>query len=150
MQAKVLDSFALIAYFRDEPGAETMEDMLVSAGKKDSPLLMTDVNYAEVKYSIVKKDGAEAWVEAAKVLQGLPIDFHSTTRALADTAADFKARFKLSLADAFAAALAKERRRNSSPAIWNSSRSKRKSKFSGLDDHSRGKLWHTKNCLPIC
>ncbi len=26
MPAKVLDSFALIAYFRDEPGAETMED----------------------------------------------------------------------------------------------------------------------------
>jgi predicted nucleic acid-binding protein len=112
--AKVLDSFALIAYFRDEPGAETMEDMLVtagkSAGKKNNPLLMTDVNYAEVKYSIVKKDGAQAWAEAAKILEALPIDFHSTTRALADTAADFKARFKLSLADAFAAALAKERR----------------------------------------
>jgi len=56
----------------------------------------------------VKKDGAEAWGEAAKILQGLPIDFHSTTRALGDTAADFKARFKMSLADAFAAALAKE------------------------------------------
>ena len=110
MPAKVLDSFALIAYFRDEPGAETMEGLLVSAGKKDNPLLMTDVNYAEVKYSIVKKDGAAAWAEAGKVLQGLPIDFHSTTRALADTAADFKARFKLSLAEAFAAALAKERR----------------------------------------
>ncbi|MFY9672974.1 MAG: PIN domain-containing protein [Terriglobales bacterium] len=38
------------------------------------------------------------------------MDFHSTTRALADSAADFKARFKLSLADAFAAALAKERK----------------------------------------
>ena len=36
---------------------------------------MTDVNYAEAKYSIVKKDGALAWAEAAKVLQGLPIDF---------------------------------------------------------------------------
>jgi predicted nucleic acid-binding protein len=110
MPAKVLDSFALIAYFRDEPGAETMEDLLVIAGKKDNPLLMTDVNYAEVKYSIVKKDGADAWAEAANVLQGLPIDFHSTSRALADSAADFKARFKLSLADAFAAALAKERK----------------------------------------
>jgi uncharacterized protein len=110
MPAKVLDSFALIAYFRDEPGAQAMEDMLVTAGKKDSPLLMTDVNYAEVKYSIVKKDGTAAWSEAAKVLQGLPIDFHPTNRALADTAADFKARFKLSLADAFAAALAKERK----------------------------------------
>ena len=107
MPAKVLDSFALIAYFRDEPGAETMEDMLVAAGKKDSPLLMSDVNYAEVKYSIVEgRRGSVA--EAAKVLQGLPIDFHSTTRTLADAAADFKARFKLSLADAFAAALAKE------------------------------------------
>jgi ribonuclease VapC len=110
MPAKVLDSFALIAYFRDEPGAETMENLLVSAGKKDNPLLMTDVNYAEVKYYILKKDGAEAWGKAAKVLEGLPIDFHSTTRALADAAADFKARHKLSLADAFAAALAKERR----------------------------------------
>jgi ribonuclease VapC len=110
MPAKVLDSFALIAYFRDEPGAEMIEGLLVTASKKDSPLHMTDVNYAEVKYSIVKKDGAEAWEEAAKILQGLPIDFHSTTRAMADTAADFKARFKMSLADAFAAALAKEKK----------------------------------------
>jgi ribonuclease VapC len=110
MPAKVLDSFALIAYFRDEPGAEAMENLLVTAGKKDSPLHMTDVNYAEVKYSIVKKNGAAAWEEAAKILQGLPIDFHSTNRALADNAADFKARFKMSLADAFAAALAQEKK----------------------------------------
>jgi ribonuclease VapC len=110
MPGKVLDSFALVAYFRDEPGAEAVENLLVTAGKKDSPLHMTDVNYAEVKYSIVKKDGVEAWGEAAKILQGLPIDFHSTNRALADAAADFKARFKMSLADAFAAALAKEKK----------------------------------------
>jgi len=110
MPAKVLDSFALIAYFRDEPGAETVETLLLAAGKKDAPLHMSDVNYAEVKYSIVKKDGEAAWNEAAKILQGLPIEFHPTTRALADQAADFKARFKLSLADAFAAALAKEKK----------------------------------------
>jgi predicted nucleic acid-binding protein len=110
MPAKVLDSHALVAYFRDEPGAELVENLLVVAGRKDSPLHMTDVNYAEVKYSIVKKDGVKAWAEAAKILQGLPIDFHSTTRAMADTAADFKARFKLSLADAFAAALAREKK----------------------------------------
>src|SRR5437870_5090162 len=110
MPGKVLDSFALIAYFRDEPGAAAVENLLVTAGRKDSPLHMTDVNYAEVKYSILKKNGAAAWEEAAKILQGLPIDFHSTTRALADMAADFKARFKLSLADAFAAALAKEKK----------------------------------------
>ena len=110
MPAKVLDSFALIAYFRDEPGAEMMEALLVSASRKDHPVLMTDVNYAEVKYSILKKDGADAWAEAARILPGLPVDFHSTTRELADAAADFKARFKMSLADAFAAALAREKK----------------------------------------
>jgi predicted nucleic acid-binding protein len=72
-----------------------------------------EIYCAEAKYSIVKKDGAAAWAKAAKaakVLEGLPIDFHSTTRALADSSADFKARFKLSLADAFAAALAREKK----------------------------------------
>ena len=38
MPARVLDSFALIAYFRDEPGAEAVETLLVTAGKKDTPL----------------------------------------------------------------------------------------------------------------
>ncbi len=109
MPAKVLDSFALIAYFRDESGAEAMEELLVAAGKKDNPLQMTDVNYAEVKHSILKKDGANAWAEAEKILQSLPIEFNSTDRLLADCAADFKARFRISLADAFAAALAKSK-----------------------------------------
>jgi uncharacterized protein len=110
MPAKVLDSFALISYFRDEPGAQAMENLLIAAEKKGSPFYMTDVNYAEVKYSIVKKDGPEAWDEAAKILESLPIEYYSTTRALADCAADFKAQYKLSLADAFAAALAKEKK----------------------------------------
>ena len=108
MPAKVLDSFALIAYFRDEPGAEAVEHLLVAAGRNDAPLHMTYVNYAEVKYSVVKKDGAEAWGEASRILDGLPIEFHGTSRLLADAAADFKERFKLRLADAFALALAKE------------------------------------------
>lgn len=71
---------------------------------------MSDVNYAEVKYMLLKKDGATAWEQASEVLKSLPIDFHPTNRALADAAADFKARFKISLADAFAAALAKEKK----------------------------------------
>lgn len=107
MPAKVLDSFALVAYFRDEPGAETVENLLIAANRKGDSLHMTDVNYAEVKYSIIRKDGLTAWAEAAKILEGLPIEFHPTSRALADVAADIKVQHRLSLADAFAAALAK-------------------------------------------
>jgi predicted nucleic acid-binding protein len=71
---------------------------------------MTEVNYAEVKCTLLKKDGAEAWERAADILKSLPIEFHSAARPLADSAADFKARHKISLADAFAAALAKEKK----------------------------------------
>jgi len=110
MPSKVLDSFALIAYFRDEAGAEEVEKLLLSVSKRDASLLLSEVNYAEVKYSILRKDGNSAWLKAKGVLQGLPIEILPTSRQLAESAADFKARFKLSLADAFAAALTKEKR----------------------------------------
>ncbi len=110
MAAKVLDSFALLAYFRDESGAETVEKLLMTASRKDSSLHMTEVNYAEVKYMLIKKNGLDAWSDAEKVLQGLPIEFHPANRVLADLAADFKSRLSFSLADAFAAALAKEKK----------------------------------------
>lgn len=110
MPAKVFDSYALIAYFRDEKGSDTVEQLLVTASRKDSPILMTDVNYAEVKYSIIRKDGAARWRDVAELIKMLPIEFHPTSRALADLAADFKTRNRMSLADAFAAALAKERK----------------------------------------
>ena len=108
MAATVLDSFALIAYFRGEPAGVPVKGLLEKASKADKPVQMTEVNYAEAKYMILRKDGADAWAEAAKVLIALPIEFHPADRELADLAADFKSRFRLSLADAFAAALAKK------------------------------------------
>ena len=110
MPAAVLDAHALLAFFRGEDAAGAVKELLHKAASADRPLHMTEVNYAEVKYMLLKKDGAEAWDQADDVLKSLPIDFHPATRALADVAADFKARFKISLADAFAAALAKEKK----------------------------------------
>jgi ribonuclease VapC len=107
MSATVLDSYALIAFFRGEAAGVPVKELLQKAGKADRPVHMTEVNYAEAQYMILRKDGAEAWAEAARILSALPIEFHPADRGLADLAADFKARFRLSLADAFAAALAK-------------------------------------------
>ena len=110
MPAAVLDAHALLAFFRGEDAATAVKELLHKAVTADRPLHMTEVNYAEVKYMLFKKDGAEAWEQAEDVLKSLPIEFHPATRPLADLAADFKARFKISLADAFAAALAKEKK----------------------------------------
>lgn len=105
--APVLDSHALLAFLRGEAGEAQVAALLENASARDEPLLMTEVNYAEVKYSVIRKDGLDRWTEIARELPALPIEFHPADRALSDTAADLKSRFKLSLADAFAAALAR-------------------------------------------
>jgi predicted nucleic acid-binding protein len=104
----VLDSHALLSLLRDEPGAEDVEKILTEAGRRDERAHMTEVNYAEVQYIVRRKDGEAAWQTIAGELIATPIQFHVADRVLADRAADFKARYKISLADAFAAALAKE------------------------------------------
>jgi predicted nucleic acid-binding protein len=106
--APVLDSFALLAFLRGEAGDDKVAALLEQAGERDVPLHMTEVNYAEVKYIVLRKDGAARWAEVARDLPTLPIEFYPVDRQLADLAADFKSRLNLSLADAFAAALAKQ------------------------------------------
>ena len=107
---QVLDSYALLALLRDEPGAEIVAGLLERAGQQNRSVHMTEVNYAEVQYTIRRKDGETVWASVAGELLAAPIEFHAADRRLADVAAGFKARFKISLADAFAAALAKERK----------------------------------------
>jgi ribonuclease VapC len=108
--APVLDSYALLALFRDEPGGEMVAQILERAGQRDQPVHMTEVNYAEVQYIIRRKDGDAAWAAVANELKAAPIEFHPLTRRLSELASDFKVRYKLSIADACAAALAKERK----------------------------------------
>lgn len=108
--APVLDSYALLALLRDEPGGESVSRILERAGQRDQHVHMTEVGYAEVQYIIRRKDGAAAWAVIANELRTAPIEFHPATRRLADLAAEFKARHQISLADAFAAALAREKK----------------------------------------
>ena len=110
MAGPVLDSYALLAYLRDEPGAAAVQKVLEKAGRKGTSVLMCDVNYAEVQYITRRKNGESVWEQVSAALVSLPIEFVSTSRALADLAAHFKSRHRLSLADAFAAALARERK----------------------------------------
>ena len=108
MTRHTLDSFALLAYLRGEPGADQVQELLEKAGRGKAHVWMCEVNYAEVQYITLRKSGIASWERVSGALKTLPIDFVPTTLALADQAAKFKAGHKLSLADAFAAALAKD------------------------------------------
>lgn len=107
MPHTVLDSFALLAYLRREPNHETVVTLLKKAALGKEAVCMTEANYAEVKYIVLRKDGVDRWEAVEKLLESLPIRFYPVDHTLANQAAEFKARFKLSLADACAAALAK-------------------------------------------
>jgi ribonuclease VapC len=105
MKTYILDSFALLAYFRNENGADEIEDLLVGASEGKHTLKMTVVNAGEVYYMSVRKDGKNAAEKVWEALSNLPIEFVPIDIAFSLEAAKIKASFKLSFADAFAAVL---------------------------------------------
>jgi ribonuclease VapC len=111
MAAKVLDSWALIAFLEDEPAANDVEKLLQQATQGKQKLLMSVLNWGEVYYNTMREVSQEAAEQQAQEIAALPIDVIGVgdDLTLARQAAIFKARHKMSYADCFAAALAKER-----------------------------------------
>lgn len=110
MKALVFDASALLALLFDEPGAEAVEALMHRASEKDQPMLMSAVNWAEVCYRVEGKRGAEALAQAKAFATNTPVVVVPADRELSETAAAYKAADQLGLADAFAAALARNRK----------------------------------------
>jgi predicted nucleic acid-binding protein len=112
MAARVLDSWALLAFFEDEPAADAVEEILHRASLGKDRLYLSVMNWAEVYYSTMREVSQEAAEARAAEIRNLPIDIVGAgdDLRLARLAAQFKASHRLSLADAFAAALAKEKK----------------------------------------
>jgi predicted nucleic acid-binding protein len=112
MATKVLDSWALIAFFEDEPAAERVEKLLVKAEVGTHRLLLCVVNWGEIYYSTMRTVSQDAAEQKAKEIAALTIEIvgvDDKDLELVRQAAIYKATKKLSYADAFAAALAKIR-----------------------------------------
>ena len=101
----VLDSYALLAYFRNEDGGEKIEQLLNDAIADKHELHMTCINAGEVYYMAHRKDGTDKAALVWKTLQQFPIHIIEVDMAFTYKAANIKAKYKLSFADAFAAAL---------------------------------------------
>jgi uncharacterized protein len=113
MAIKVLDSWALIAFFENEPAAEQVEALLSKAESGTLQLLLSVVNWGEIYYSTMREISQAAAERTVKEISGLAIEIVGIDGANLDyvrQAAVYKATKKLSYADAFAAALAKIRK----------------------------------------
>jgi uncharacterized protein len=109
-KAIVLDSWAVIAYLEDEAAAEKVADIIGDAHEDGIPLLMTVVNAGEVWYIVARGTSSADADASIKQLRDLGIEFVEADWDLAKDAGYFKSRNKMSFADCFAAALAKERK----------------------------------------
>ncbi len=111
MTAKVLDSWALVAFFEDEPAAEAVEKLLVQAAAEKHKLLLSVVNWGEIYYNTMREVSREAAEQQARAIATLPVDIVGVgdDLTIARQAAIFKATHKMSYTDCFAAALAKVR-----------------------------------------
>lgn len=105
----VLDSFALIAFLEDEPGAERVQQILAAGEKGRATLAMSLVNWGEVLYAFQRSKGPAARDAAVGVVDQLPIELVPPDRGQVRAAADLKARHPVAYADCFAAALARAR-----------------------------------------
>jgi PIN domain nuclease of toxin-antitoxin system len=104
----VFDSSAVLALLFDEPAAEQVEQLLSQAVDQSKEVYISVVNWTEVLYRVQQIQG-EAGVKVAKQFE------HETTLAVVDVnrefaelAAELKASYRLSLGDAYCAALAKQ------------------------------------------
>lgn len=110
MKSAVLDSYAVLAFLFKESGYEKVTALLEKASEVDKMLLIAAPNWAEVRYMVERKVGAAQWREVRAKLLGLPIEIVPVDQELAELAGEIKVTKKMSLADCFAAALAKQRK----------------------------------------
>jgi len=103
-QKSLIDSFALLAYLKQESNYQKVEDLLSS---KETQLLMNDINIGETFYILARERGldqAEYFINA--ILPNLPITKMGNTLTEVIQAAKIKAQYPISYADCFAVATA--------------------------------------------
>ena len=106
----MLDSWAALAYLGDEASGQEVADLITNAHENRIPMYMSIVNAGEVWY-ILAREISESQADSAMTdLTGLGIEVIDADWPLTRMAGTFKARHRMSYADCFAAALAKDRK----------------------------------------
>jgi predicted nucleic acid-binding protein len=103
MTRYVLDSFSLLAHFREEPGAPRVRQLIAD---RQHQHWVSVINLGEVHYKMTREHGGERADEVLGDALDMPIQLVEADFILAMDAARIKAKYRMSYADCFAAALA--------------------------------------------
>lgn len=107
MKKYIFDSYALFVYLEGESGSEKVAKIISDALQDKTEIFMSVLNWGEVYYIVLREQGKDAAELYLKTIERYPINIIDAGKELTREAANIKASYKLSYADAFAAALAK-------------------------------------------
>ncbi|MFB3886074.1 MAG: type II toxin-antitoxin system VapC family toxin [Thermodesulfobacteriota bacterium] len=105
MRQYVLDSYAMIAYFEDEAGADRVSRILRQIIQGKAKGYMSVVNWGEVYYNTMREEGVDEAEKVILQLDKFPIQIVEVNRELAYDAAKLKGKYRIAYADCFAVAL---------------------------------------------
>lgn len=105
----ILDSWAVMAFFQnEEPAADRVEQLFRGAQTPQMRLFMSIINLGEVYYQIGRRRGQVEAEKRITRIRALPIVLLPVSDEYVFAAARFKMNYKMSYADAFAAAAAEQ------------------------------------------
>lgn len=106
----VLDTSAVFAYLEDEDGADQVESLLKQAETGNAEVLLSFITLAEVFYITLQEGSEGKALQRLSLIKALSVGIIESSEKISITAARLKASYKISLADAYIAALSKNRR----------------------------------------
>jgi predicted nucleic acid-binding protein len=106
MEQYVLDSYAVLAFLNNEPPAQDIEDVLRLARKGELEIYMSWVNLGEVYYRLHRVYNRQTALQVVEIIKAWPVELLPAEEKITMLAGDIKAKYRLSYADAFAAATA--------------------------------------------
>ena len=105
IKSYVLDACALIAFLRNESGADTVTRLLRDAESGNAMMYMNRLNLLKVYYDAYRTDGKQKADTEQNLIQKLPITIKNELNDdVFMEAGHMKANYRISLADAVAAA----------------------------------------------
>ncbi len=112
MAVKILDSWALMAFYNGEPAAEAVEEILFQGAQGRHHLYMSVINWVEIYTAYARRDSQTAAEAVIQEIATLSIEIVGVgdDLKLARQAAIYKARGEISYGDAYGAALAREKK----------------------------------------
>ena len=97
----VLDAFAVMAYFENEPGAERVEQILKDAAEGKAHAFISIINLGEVIYNTERRYGLNKAQDTLALIQEMPVEVLPADDQTVLAAAHIKANHPISYADAF-------------------------------------------------